>query len=183
MLERLPEESLVIVDRLYGHAPFTAQLTDICAARSSQFLVRVCEKLAAPVLETLPDGSAWVEVRVHSKSQPRRIERTIRVREVRARVFNRTEQTWSQIRLWSSLGPGQASALELAQLYARRWEQELFFKELKIDLRGGDPVRLRSGQAPRSPHPGKRRAGNARAAHRRLPARRRTAPKRRPRQR
>ena len=138
VLERLPEQSLVIVDRLYGHAPFAARLTDVCAARSSEFLVRVREKLAAPVLETLPDGSAWVEVHVHPKGQPRRIQRTLRVREVRARVFNRTGKTWSPVRLWSSLGPEQASALELAQLYARRWEQELFFKELKIDLRGGD---------------------------------------------
>ena len=138
VLERLPEESLVIVDRLYGHAPFTAQLTDICAARGRHFLVRVRAKLAAPVRETLPDGSAWVEVRVHPTGQPRHIERTIRVREVRVRVFHRTEKTWSEVRLWSSLGPEQASARELAQLYARRWEQELFSKELKIDLRGGD---------------------------------------------
>jgi hypothetical protein len=48
------------------------RLTGVCRARESHFLVRVREKLGAPVLEKLPDGSAWVEVRVGDPEQPRR---------------------------------------------------------------------------------------------------------------
>ena len=40
------------------------------------------------------------------------------------------------LRLWTSLmDPRTAPALELAQLYARRWEHELYFRELKHQLR------------------------------------------------
>ena len=42
----------------------------------------------------------------------------------------------TQVRLWTSLLDWrQFPAAELLALYARRWEQELFYKELKVDLR------------------------------------------------
>jgi hypothetical protein len=119
----------------------------VCAARASHFLVRVREKLDAPGIEKLPDGSAWVEVRVCDPDKPRRVLRTIRVREVRGRVWNRRKKLWSEVRLWTSLGPEQATPEELLGLYARRWEQEIFYKELKIQLRGGD---LLAGHTPQS---------------------------------
>ena len=123
------------------------QLAGVCAARASHFLVRVREKLDAQILEKLPDGSAWVGVRVCDPDKPRRVLRTIRVREVRGRVWNRRKKLWSEVRLWTSLGPEQATPEELLGLYARRWEQEIFYKELKIQLRGGD---LLAGHTPQS---------------------------------
>lgn len=147
VLAQLPAQSLLILDRLYGQGPFVDQLTGVCAARASHFLVRVREKLGAPVIEKLPDGSAWVEVRVCDPDKPRRVLRTIRVREVRGRVWNRRRKQWSEVRLWTSLGPEQATPEELLGLYARRWEQEIFYKELKIQLRGGD---LLAGHTPQS---------------------------------
>jgi hypothetical protein len=40
------------------------------------------------------------------------------------------------LRLWTSLqDPRTAPALELAQLYARRWEHELYFRDVKRQLR------------------------------------------------
>ena len=46
----------------------------------------------------LPDGSAWVEVRVCDPDKPRRVLRTIRVREVRGRVWNRRRKQWSEVK-------------------------------------------------------------------------------------
>jgi hypothetical protein len=147
VLAQLPGQSLLILDRLYGQGPFVDQLAGVCAARASHFLVRVREKLDVQILEKLPDGSAWVEVRVCDPEKPRRVLRTIRVREVRGRVWNRRKKLWSEVRLWTSLVPEQATPEELLGLYARRWEQEIFYKELKIQLRGGD---LLAGHTPQS---------------------------------
>jgi hypothetical protein len=43
-----------------------------------------------------------------------------------------------EVRLWTSLSPQQASAEELLELDARRWEQEIFYKELKLQINQGD---------------------------------------------
>lgn len=53
------------------------------------------------------------------------------------------EQKWVEVRLWTSLSPHQARADQLLELDARRWEQEIFYKELKLqvyqrDLLGGE---------------------------------------------
>ena len=41
--------------------------------------------------------------------------------------------------MWTSLlDPKNAPALELAQLYAQRWQHELYYRELKVELRGGE---------------------------------------------
>ncbi len=41
------------------------------------------------------------------------------------------------MRLWTSRGEQEATALELLSPYARRWEQDIFFKQLKLGLAGG----------------------------------------------
>lgn len=47
---------------------------------------------------------------------------------------------WVEVRLWTSLSCRQASARQLIELYARRWEQELFYKQLKLNLRHSELV-------------------------------------------
>ena len=96
------------------------QLAGVCAARAIHFLVRVREKLDAQIVGKLPDGSAWLEVRVCDPEKPRRVLRTIRVREVRGRGWNRDKNLWNEVRLWTSLGPEQATPEEILGLYARR---------------------------------------------------------------
>ncbi len=147
VLPQLPAQSLLILDRLYGQGPFVDRLSAVCAARASHFLVRVREKIAAEASDKLPDGSAWVEVRVCDPEKPREVLRTLRVREVRGRVWNRRQQQWSDVRLWTSLGPEEATPQELLALYARRREQEIFYKELKLQIRGSD---LLAGHTPQS---------------------------------
>lgn len=78
------------------------------------------------------DGSALVEVKVSGTRQ------RFTVREVRGRV-RRPRGTWVDVRFWTSLLDAKAyPARELLALYARRWEQEMMYKEIKIDMRGGD---------------------------------------------
>jgi hypothetical protein len=59
----------------------------------------------------------------------------IEVREIRGRV-QRPRQRTQELRLWTSLlDPQSAPALEWIELYARRWEHELYWRALKRPLR------------------------------------------------
>lgn len=71
----------------------------------------------------------------------------LRVREVRIRV-RRTGRGAEELRLWTSLlGPKPAPAVELAQLYAQRWQHELYYREMKVELRGGELLQSHTPQA------------------------------------
>src|SRR5207244_3081656 len=78
-------------------------------------------------------GRAAFAVRpAHSSS--RGIE-WLAVREIRVRVGRKGHRA-HELRLWTSLiDPAAAPALELAHVYASRWEHELYFRELKRQLR------------------------------------------------
>ena len=53
--------------------------------------------------------------------------------------MRRPKAKWSEVRLWTSLVDSRKyPAEEVLKLYARRWESEIYYKELKIDMRGGD---------------------------------------------
>jgi hypothetical protein len=124
LFEELPPQSLLILDRLYGQAPMLEELQTHCAAaRQQHYLVRVRTKLAVQVRTLLADGSALVEVALRDKIKQRLVLKTLLVREVR---------------LWTSLSGAQASAEQLIELYARRWEQEVFYRELKLQVARGE---------------------------------------------
>ena len=95
-------------------------------------------------MQRLGDGSTLVEV-TPSREEARVLERkTILVREIRGRVC-RPGGAWSEVRLWTSLLDEKAhSGLESLGLYARRWEQELAYHELKVDLRASGDSALAS---------------------------------------
>ena len=116
-----------------------ALLQSECSALKEQhYLVRVRAKLGVTVRSVLPDGSAMVAVTLRDKEKPRLVIQTLETREVRGRVWQRREKKWVEVRLWTSLSVAQASAQELIALYARRWEQEVFYRELKLQVAGGD---------------------------------------------
>ncbi len=120
-----PEQSLLISDRYYG---VPALLVDLPAERQRHFLVRVKTNLKRRLLEVYPDGSALVEIRAG--------EKTRQVREIVARVQRGQGGRFTTVRLWTSLLDWRRyPARELLALYGRRWEQEIFYKELKVDMR------------------------------------------------
>jgi hypothetical protein len=58
------------------------------------------------------------------------------VRAILARVQRGGRGRFTTVRLWTSLLDWrQHPARQLVALYGRRWEQELFYKELKVDMR------------------------------------------------
>jgi hypothetical protein len=92
------------------------------------FLVRVKSNLRRRLLEVYPDGSALVQI---GCGPAQRL-----VREILGRVQRGGRGAFTTVRLWTSLLDWrQYPAAELLALYGRRWEQEVFYRELKVDMR------------------------------------------------
>jgi hypothetical protein len=127
LIHELPEGSLWISDRYYGVPSLVMMIDEVYPEGGREFLLRARRNLNARVVEVHRDGSALVEIR-HGK-------KTRLVREVVGRV-RRGSGKWSTVRLWTSLLDWRRyPAEELLALYSRRWEQEVFYKELKVDMR------------------------------------------------
>src|SRR5436189_270028 len=73
-------------------------------------------------LKRLADGSRLVRLAVRAPRNPKRIVEWLTVREIRVQVA-RAGHRAHELRVWTSLlDPRQAPALELARIYASRWE-------------------------------------------------------------
>nr|WP_326530180.1 IS4 family transposase [Rhodoferax sp.] len=138
VLTQLPAKCLLILDRWYGNAPMLEHISQQCVEKQSHHLIRVRGNLKATVKQRHADGSATVEIALKDPEKPSRVLKRLEVREVRARLKRRSDGQWVEVRLWTSLSVEQASAREVVELYAQRWEQEVFYQELKMGLRGGD---------------------------------------------
>jgi hypothetical protein len=138
LLAQLPKTALLLADRLYGVPAVIVEVWAACRRVGSHFLVRMPRHLKARVIRTLPDGSRLVRLNLRDKKRAWHITGALEIREIRVQVgrkgFRRT-----QVRLGTSLLNHRAApALELAQLYATRWEHELYFREAKRVLRRTD---------------------------------------------
>lgn len=132
---QVPKHSLVLADRLYGCAPFAAHLLAACQRVGSHFLVRVSVTSKPRVIKRLKDGSRLIRIPVREKHRRQHILQWLELREIRVHVGRKGHRT-SDLRVWTTLcDPHSAPGVELAQLYARRWEHELYFRELKRQLR------------------------------------------------
>ncbi len=135
LLAKLPEQSLLLADRLYGCARFLAELMSLWEGQSRHFLVRARSQLKAKVVERLADGSAIIEVPLRSAQDKNKIEKHLRLREIRVRVKRPGFRT-QEVRLWTDLmEAAKYPALELVELYTRRWEHELYYRQMKLELR------------------------------------------------
>ncbi len=125
VLAAQPEWSLVISDRYYGVARL---LVDWPKQGERHFMARVKKNLKRRLVEVYPDGSALVEIRAGKQTRL--------VRELLGRVQRGRRGPLTTVRLWTSLLDWRKHpAAQLLALYARRWEQEVFYKELKVDMR------------------------------------------------
>lgn len=132
---QLPDHSLTIMDRLFGSPLTLWQAQTAWGTRPMAFLARVKANIKAKVIARLADDSAIVEVPVVQK---RRKLGVLRMREIRAQGV-RADGKGFALRFWTNLlDPVQYPAETLARYYIERWEQELYYRELKLDVRGSD---------------------------------------------
>lgn len=139
LLAQLPKRALLLGDRLYGVSAFLVQAQAACARVGSHFLIRASRVTKPRIRRRLRDGSRVVALAIRaSRHNPTQIVDWLEVRELRVRV-GRPGYRAHELRLWTSLlDVTTAPALELAQLYAKRWEHELYFRELKRVVRKTD---------------------------------------------
>lgn len=135
LLAQLPKRALLLGDRLYGVIAFARAAQVACRRVGSHFLLRASRAVKPRMIRRLRDGTRLARLAVRSPHNPNRVLEWLEVREIRVRV-GRTGHRVHELRLWTSLlDPRIAPALELAQLYARGWEHELYFRELKHQVR------------------------------------------------
>jgi len=135
LLAQLPKGVLLLADRLSGCAAFAAEALQACRRVGSQFLFRARTQIKVQVIKRFKDGSRLVRVPRRQKGKPRQIVEWLELREIRVQL-HRKGQRATELRLWTTLlDPKRAPASELVELYAKRWEHELFYRELKRQLR------------------------------------------------
>ncbi len=135
LLAHLPKKALLLADRLYGCARFAAQALAACQRVGSHFLFRVPKLVQVSVVRRFRDGSRLVRVPVRKKGRPRQILQWLQLREIRVQLFRKGFRP-VELRLWTTLlDPQRAPASELVRVYTQRWEHELFYRELKHQLR------------------------------------------------
>ncbi len=135
LLAQLPAQALLLADRLHGCAAFIVAAQAACQKMGSHFLVRARTNIRVQTIKRFKDGSRLVRVPVQQKGRQHVITQWLELREIRVRV-QRPGHRAQELRLWTSLlNPQSAPAQELIELYARRWEHELYYRELKRQLR------------------------------------------------
>lgn len=138
LLAALPKGALLLADRLHGCAAFVGHAWEACQREGSHFLIRARTQIQVRTIQRLKDGSRHIQLPVREKGRPRTITRWLDLREIRVRVARRGHRA-VEVRLWTSLLDAKAApARELAALYARRWEHELYYREIKRTLRKSD---------------------------------------------
>jgi Transposase DDE domain len=138
LLAQIPKKALLLADRLHGCAAFVVEALAACQPVGSHFLIRARSQIKVQTVRKLKDGSRLIRVPVRQKGKPRVIVQWLELREIKVRV-GRPGFKSQELRLWTSLlDPKSAPAGELAELYARRWEHELYYRELKHALRKGE---------------------------------------------
>jgi hypothetical protein len=110
----------------------------MCAKVGSHFLIRARSKIKVQTFQPLKDGSRLVRLPLQQKGNQRIILQWLQLREICARIQRPGFRPF-QLRLWTSLlDPEAAPAIELVKLYTQRWEHELYYRELKCQLRKTD---------------------------------------------
>ena len=137
LLESLPERSLLIVDRLSGCGKYLGEIMKACRIKTSEVLVRARANVKCTKIKTLSDGSALV--RIGPSARKGGLKENLEVREIRGRIRKPGTKKWIDVRFWTTLTDERKyPGIELLKLYGFRWEHEIFYKELKINMRGGD---------------------------------------------
>jgi len=135
LLAQLPKGALLLGDRLYGVTAFAHAAQLACRRVGSHFLLRASRTVKPRLIKRLRDGTRLVGLPLRASHNHKRVLEWLQVREIRVRVGRKGHRA-HELRLWTSLiDPRGAPALELARVYASRWEHELYFREVKRQLR------------------------------------------------
>lgn len=130
LIERVPDQSLTIMDRLFINYLLLHRIH--AGGENRHWLVRAKKNLKWTVIERLGRGDELVEIEF---SPAVRREHPELPRAFRARVVRyRREGFRPRALLTSLLDPKEYPAAEIAELYHERWELELGYDEIKTEM-------------------------------------------------
>jgi len=124
LLSEIPPRSVLIMDRGFAAWRFLVALRN----RGHHFLVRLPKNFKACRTWILGPGDALVEAKPNKTTRRHHPEvpKKVLLRQIHVRVRG------VEMRYWTSLlDPEAFPTVELVRLYARRWEEEIVFDELK----------------------------------------------------
>ena len=133
----MPADSLLLIDRGFGTTSNLHAALETWEGKRVQWLARIRKDIKVSLLERLADGSALVEAPIHeTDAKGKRLKRgLLRMREINYEVIGRDGKR-SAVRLWTSLLDTETyPAAEVAGNYAQRWEHEVAYREMKLDVR------------------------------------------------
>jgi hypothetical protein len=133
VIPQLTTGMLCLADRLF----FSHELWNQAVATGADLLWRVKSSINLGKLEKLADGSYLGHLRVHGRG-PRKP-----VRVIKFTLTFKNGKCEDYRLITTILDHRRAPAMELAQLYAKRWTIETMFDELKVRI-GGPKLLLRS---------------------------------------
>jgi hypothetical protein len=130
----LPDDSLTIMDRNFVNYGLFYRLThdEHGTQLPRHYLVRAKSNLKWKTLAVLGPGDELIELKISSQARKKDpgLPRRIRARAVRYQIKGYGPRTL----LTSLIDPDAFPAEEIARLYHERWETELGYKELKVDM-------------------------------------------------
>jgi hypothetical protein len=129
--QRVPDNALVIVDRLFLYAGFLLDLE--YGGTNRHWLTRAKTKTKYTVISELGPGDLLVELVVSGKTRRKDKEYYPKVMRARAITYQRPGCE-EQVLLTSLLDPRKYPAAEIVELYHERWEIELGNGEIKTEL-------------------------------------------------
>lgn len=142
LLESLRPDMLCLADRGFNGFEHWQQ----AAATGAQLLWRCASTRILPVEQLLEDGSYLSTIRPSGVSQAQARARAIAVRVIDYKLPKLPDAEPHYRLITTLLDAKAAPAMELAELYHRRWEMESIYDELKTHLRQSRRV-LRSKTA------------------------------------
>jgi hypothetical protein len=141
LLEHLSPAMLLLADRHFGIAPIIYRLIQ----GKIPFLIRVKKSQCFPVQEWLSDGSFISTIYRHKNDRrSRRPGKTVRLIRYQHVDPNRPHSGEIHVLITNLLDPIKYPALELIELYHRRWEEEIAFSEWKVLMCKGRVLRSHS---------------------------------------
>ena len=131
LLRSLGPEDLLMVDR--GLTSFRLLLE--CQQRGVHFLVRISSTWKPQAVKRIGKGDTLVRIRPCGVAR-KQLKKQDKNATIIARLLEfQVGDNGERVRLLMDLvDPSEFSALELAEQYHRRWECELTYKELKLEL-------------------------------------------------
>lgn len=148
LFKQIPERSLVLLDALYGQAKTCNELLHSLRPKDSHFLLGLNPVQGFNVKEKLSDGSQLVELNIRKGSKPnaKKVIGKITLRKLSIEITQPDGKVKMIHLLTDLLDEKTYPADELMHIYKKRWEQEIFYCELKVVLNHNDLLQSNTPQ-------------------------------------